>query len=177
MTPEIRQVPYDHPDARLLVERVQEYYLRIYGGRDDDPTEAAMFTPPSGAFFVGYVDGVPVTTGAWRGAGVPALGTTRTAELKRMYVVPEQGRRGYARRMLAHLEDAAAAAGYEALVLSTGPAQHEAIALYRSAGYVDVEPFGFYGTREFADVAITFLGKPLPSSTVTALAAPAGGTA
>lgn len=123
MTPEIRQVPYDHPDARLLVERVQEYYLRIYGGRDDDPTEAAMFTPPSGAFFVGYVDGVPVTTGAWRGAGVPALGTTRTAELKRMYVA------------------------------------------------------GFYGTREFADVAITFLGKPLPSSTVTALAAPAGGTA
>ena len=47
------------------------------------------FEPPRGAFFVGYRDGVPVATGAWRlRATCEALGAGRTAEVKRMYVAP-----------------------------------------------------------------------------------------
>ena len=46
--------------------------------------------------------------------------------------------------MLRHLEETAAAAGYEALVLETGLKQPEAIALYESSGYVQVTGFGYY---------------------------------
>ncbi|MDN4159877.1 GNAT family N-acetyltransferase [Nocardioides abyssi] len=138
------RVDYGHPDAVALIEQVQEEYVARYGGRDESPVDPAMFVPPTGSFFVGYVDGTPVATGAWRRSGVAACGTTATAEVKRMYVVPAAQRRGHARRMLAHLEATAAAAGYEALVLETGLRQPEAMALYESAGYELVPGFGYY---------------------------------
>jgi len=141
-------VAYVDADAQTLITRVQELYAERYGTPDEDVSEAAMFTPPAGAFFVGYLDGAPVATGAWRRAGVERLGTSATAEIKRMYVVPEAQRRGLARRMLAHLEASAAAAGHEALILFTGALQPEAIELYRSSGYETVEPFGHYADSE-----------------------------
>lgn len=160
MTFEIRRVGFDHPDAAALVAEIQQVYVERYGSSDDDPTEAEMFRPPAGAFFVGYADGAPVATGAWRACDAAALGVDRTAEIKRMYVRPAHQRRGLARRMLAHLEREAHAAGYDGVVLSTGPQQPEAIALYRSSGYTDIPPFGYYGDQSFAGV-VTFLGKRL----------------
>ncbi|SFC60965.1 Acetyltransferase (GNAT) family protein [Nocardioides terrae] len=142
---QIRRVPLHHPDVAALVERVQEFYVERYGSRDDDPTDEADFEAPLGAFFVGYVDGAPAVSGAWRVVDDRRLGATRLAEVKRMYVVPELQRRGLARRMLAHLETTAAAAGMEALLLSTAVKQPEAIALYESSGYEPVEGFGYYG--------------------------------
>jgi len=145
---EIRRVALDHPDARALIARVQEFYAERYGGADDDPMDPAEFAAPAGAFYVGYLDGAPVVTGAWRRIDVPRLGATSTAEIKRMYVADEARGRGLARRMLAHLEDATRAAGFEALLLSTGLRQPEAIALYLSAGYLAVEGFGHYAGQE-----------------------------
>lgn len=145
---EIRSVPYLHRDAQALIARVQEVYVERYGGADDDPMDDAMFAPPGGAFFVGYLSGAPVVTGAWRRLGIDRLGSDRTAEIKRMYVVPEVARQGHARTMLAHLESTAAAAGLDVLVLSTGSLQPEAIALYRSSGYDVIEPFGHYAHAE-----------------------------
>lgn len=165
---EIRRVTYDHPDAQALVARVQEFYVQVYGNADSDPTEGAMFTAPDGAFFVGYQDGEPVATGAWRRCDEAGIGATATAEIKRMYVVPEHGRRGLARTMLAHLEATAADAGYDGLVLSTGPMQPEAIALYRTSGYDDCPPFGHYGDQDFVD-QVTFLGKRLRGGPETQL--------
>ena len=46
--------------------------------------------------------------------------------------------------MLAHLERTAAEAGADTMILETGLAQPEAIALYTSAGYELVEKFGHY---------------------------------
>ncbi|WP_210438888.1 GNAT family N-acetyltransferase [Nocardioides xinjiangensis] len=140
----IERLPITHPDAQLLVEAVQEEYVARYGGRDESPVDPADFEDPVGQFFVGYLDGAPVATGAWRRSPVRALGAEVTAEVKRMYVVPAAQRRGLARRMLAHLEATAAAAGIEALVLETGTKQPEAIALYLSSGYEPVPAFGFY---------------------------------
>jgi GNAT superfamily N-acetyltransferase len=141
----IERVPITHPDAALLVERVQAEYVARYGGRDETPVEPSMFEAPRGAFFVLYVEGVPLATGAWRLRGdVEAFGTTATAEVKRMYVAPDGRGRGLARRMLAHLEATAHRAGAEVAVLETGTAQPEAIALYTSAGYRPIPGFGFY---------------------------------
>ncbi|CAB4689250.1 unannotated protein [freshwater metagenome] len=141
---EIVRVGYGHPDAALLIEQVQEEYVARYGSRDETPLDPLMFEPPSGSFFVGYLAGHPVATGAWRRSTVEAFGSTESAEIKRMYVAPPAQRRGLARRMLAHLERTAAASGARSLVLETGTAQPEAIALYVSAGYTPVPGFGYY---------------------------------
>ena len=71
-------------------------------------------------------------------------GTRLTAEVKRMYVAPTARGLGLARRMLAHLEVTARAAGLEAVVLETGEKQPEAIELYSSAGYRRIAGFGYY---------------------------------
>jgi GNAT superfamily N-acetyltransferase len=140
----IERVAITHPDAQALVEAVQEEYVARYGSRDDSPIDPRDFEDPLGQFFVGYLDGDPVATGAWRRSSVRALGAEVTAEVKRMYVVPRAQRRGVARRMLAHLEATAAAEGVEALVLETGIKQPEAIELYLSSGYEPVPGFGHY---------------------------------
>ncbi|MFT4262408.1 MAG: GNAT family N-acetyltransferase [Nocardioides sp.] len=141
---ELRRLGYDHPDAQALTSRLQAFYTERYGGGDDDPTDPAQFVLPDGVFLVGYLDEVPVATGAWRVVGEDRLGTTRTAELKRMHVVPEAQRRGFAGEVLLALEESAREAGIEALILSTGLGQPEAIAFYGRHGYEPIEGFGHY---------------------------------
>ena len=139
------RVGWGHPDALVLIEAVQEEYVLRYGGRDDTPLDPVMFDPPRGSFFVGYVDDVPVASGAWRWRDdVEALGTAETAEIKRMFVVRAARGAGHARTVLAHLERTAAEAGAQAMVLETGDAQPEAIALYESSGYTRIASFGHY---------------------------------
>ena len=133
----------------LLIAEVQAEYVVRYGGPDDTPLDPLMFEPPLGSFYVGYLEldarRRPVATGAWRTHDdVEVFGTTRTAEVKRMYVAPDARGRGLARAMLAHLERTAAEAGAEAMILETGTAQPEAIALYESSGYTAIPPFGYY---------------------------------
>lgn len=141
----IEQLPITHPDAQLLVEAVQQEYVVRYGGRDQTPMVASELLPPWGALFVGYRDDRPVITGGWRFRGdVSRLGSSRAAEVKRMYVAPSARRQGLARLMLAHLEATARAAGADVMILETGTAQPEAMALYVAAGYQRVEPFGHY---------------------------------
>lgn len=141
---EVRRVDSGHPDAVLMVEAVQGEYVRRYGGRDETPIDPLVFEPPEGAFFVGYLGDEPVATAAWRRSGVEALGTTRTAEIKRMYVAPVARGRGLARQLLAHVEADAAAHGFEVLVLETGTRQPEAMSLYESSGYTAIPGFGYY---------------------------------
>lgn len=146
---DIVRVGYGHPDATLLIDEVQAEYVVRYGGPDHTPLDPLMFEPPLGSFYVGYLDldrrRTPVATGAWRfHDDVEAFGTTRVAEVKRMYVVPAARARGLARTMLAHLERTAAEAGAEAMVLETGTAQPEAVGLYESSGYTPFPSFGYY---------------------------------
>lgn len=165
---ELRHVPYDHPDARLLTARVQAYYRELYGDQDVTPVEPAQFAAPLGAFVVGYADGVPVACGGWRareGADDPAL-RDGDAEIKRMYVDPAHRGRGHARGVLAELERSARAAGRLRTVLETGVRQPEAVALYLSSGYRPAPPFGVYrcapGSRCFAKPMTP--GRAVPSS-------------
>jgi len=135
---EITVVPYDHPDAVALIAEVQQEYVVRYGEPDMTPVDPAEFAPPTGLFLVGYLDGAPVCCGGWRVHG------DHDAELKRMYVTAAARGKGLARTILAALEQTALAAGRAALVLETGTKQPEAIALYTSAGYVEIPRFGHY---------------------------------
>ena len=130
---------------------VQLEYARRYGGAGDSaPLDPAELCEPLGTFVMGYVEGDPAAMGGWRRRGADA-------EIKRMYVRPPYQRRGLARAVLACLERSASAARVSRLVLETGLEQPEAIALYRSSGYSDIEPFGFYADSSLS----VHLGKSL----------------
>jgi GNAT superfamily N-acetyltransferase len=142
---EIRVAAYDDPDAVKLIAEVQQEYVVRYGGPDRTPVDVAEFRSPRGIFLIGYLDGVPVASGAWRAHDGPA-GEFRPGdvEIKRMYVAASLRGRGYARVMLAELERTAVAAGRLRVVLETGIEQPEAIGLYLSSGYHLIENFGMY---------------------------------
>jgi GNAT superfamily N-acetyltransferase len=141
----VEHVPFTHDDAQLLNEKVQAEYVVRYGTPDQTHMDPGQFESPAGAFYVGYRDGAPVTMGGWRfRPDVSRLGAVRPVEVKRMYVAPAARRGGLARLMLAHLEATARTAGADAVLLETGTAQPEAMALYESSGYERVEPFGYY---------------------------------
>jgi GNAT superfamily N-acetyltransferase len=157
---ELRPLSYDHPDAEVLTERAQEYYVDIYGGRDEDPLAAAELTPPHGGFVLGYLDGEPVAMGGWVLVDGPestrAYGA-RVAQIRRMYVDAGLRRRGLATAVLAHLETDAARFGVTMIILATGQPQVEAISLYRRHGYRDIAPFGYYAGGDL----VVCLGKDL----------------
>jgi GNAT superfamily N-acetyltransferase len=142
---ELQTTGYDHPDAVLLTEEVQQEYVRRYGGIDETVMHPEHFVAPHGVFVVGYLDGVAVACGGWRAkdSSSPYL-RDGDAELKRMFVVPAARGRGLSRLMLRHLEAGALAAGRRRVVLETGTEQPEAVALYKSEGYVPITKFGVY---------------------------------
>ena len=143
----MRSVPFDSTLAQSLIDEVQQELVRRYGGPDETPVDPAEFAPPDGTFLVAMLGGEPIGC-----AGVRRHGTA--AEVKRMFVRIEHRRRGHARRMLAELEGWARENGHRRVVLETGLAQPEAIALYASAGYLPIEGFGHYrdepSSRSFA---------------------------
>ncbi|MEU2428069.1 GNAT family N-acetyltransferase [Streptomyces sp. NPDC007861] len=144
---DFRPMPFDHPDAVKLNDEVQLEYAERYGDEGDaTPLDPSMFVPPLGLYLLAYDPlGRPVATGGWRTQDESDEGYANgDAELKRMYVVPEARGLGLARRILAALEEDARAAGRTRMVLETGTAQPEAIALYASSGYEPCVKFGYY---------------------------------
>ena len=139
---ELRELTFEvtdlgDPAVVELNEELQAEYDRRYGGPDETPLVEGQFRAPAGMFLLAKVGGNVVGMGGWRSRD-------SDAELKKMYVRPSHQRRGVARRLLAELEATALAAGRRRLVLETGNAQPEALALYRSSGYVEIEKFGYY---------------------------------
>ena len=137
------------PAVAPLLDWIGEQYRRWYGGADEvDPTE---FDPPEGAFLV-LVDDETGRTVA--GGGIRPIGDG-IAEVKRVWTAPEARRQGHASRVLRALEDLAAARGYRRIRLETGPAQPEAVAMYRAHGYVHTPEVAHWPSRLAFE-------KPLP---------------
>jgi GNAT superfamily N-acetyltransferase len=97
--------------------------------------EADELAPPSGAWVVAYLDGRAVGCG-----GLQRL-DERVAEIRRIFLDESVRGRGVGRALLARLEDEARAIGYERVRLTTGAEQPEALGLFRSQGYEEIEPF------------------------------------
>jgi GNAT superfamily N-acetyltransferase len=131
-------VAFDSALAQSLVDEVQQEYVIRYGGPDETAVDAGQFAPPNGAFFVAAVDGEAIGCAGLRQHGDDVV------EIKRMFVRTAHRRRGHARSLLRVLEDRARANGYRRVVLETGLAQPEAIALYTSEGYLPIAGFGHY---------------------------------
>src|SRR5205085_994891 len=101
--------------------------------------DIASLCVPSVAFLVVRVGDEAVGCGAVlhdpRGFG----------EIKRMYVRPDARGRRVGARVLAELETIARGWGLAVLCLETGIHNHQALAVYRRAGFRERGPFGDYG--------------------------------
>jgi putative acetyltransferase len=87
---------------------------------------------------VAYQNEIPVGCGAIK----PFSETT--AEIKRMFVHPENRKQGIAAKVLNELENWAKSLGFFECVLETGKKQPEAITLYQKVGYHITENYGQY---------------------------------
>lgn len=128
----------DQPDIRPLIEALDTYLSALYPAESNHLLDIAALAMPDCRFAV-----------ARAGAGIVGCGVLRMdpagyGELKRMYVRPEARGLGLGRRLLDFLEAVARKEGLDRLCLETGVRQPEAIALYRTAEYVECGPFGSY---------------------------------
>jgi DNA-binding MarR family transcriptional regulator/GNAT superfamily N-acetyltransferase len=117
--------------AAELVERLENGFDLARTRRVD----ATDMTPPRGLLLVAWLRGEPVGCGALR------LHDDRSAEIKRMWVAPAARGLGLGRRLITELQTHARERGVHLLRLDTNHVLAEAIALYRSSGYVEVPRF------------------------------------
>jgi DNA-binding MarR family transcriptional regulator/GNAT superfamily N-acetyltransferase len=136
---EIRAVDPTARDARRCIrayfaelDRRSESGFDPSAGISADPHE---LVPPAGRFLIAYLRDEPLGCGAVKHhRGGPS-------ELKRMWVAESARGLGIGRRLLTELEAYAVRSGAPAVRLETNRALIEAIAMYRSAGYVEVPAF------------------------------------
>lgn len=92
------------------------------------------YAPPRGRMLLALRDGQPIGCAALR--PLPNLGPS-VCEMKRMWVRPAARGQGVGRMLANRLLSDAAAAGYTLMKLDTSAGFTEAIALYRSLGFVE----------------------------------------
>lgn len=133
---ELRHADCDDPDFLALV-RLLDADLAEKDG--DEHAFYAQFNKPVGLdVLVGYADGIAVSCGALRKL------TEQTAEIKRMFTLPDYRGRGLATQMLVALEAMARQGGFSECVLETGNKQVDAIGLYHKNGYEVISNYGPY---------------------------------
>jgi len=133
---------FDSREAQQLVAALDAGLAALYppAQRFGPNLKAEHLTGGRGTFLVARDNGRAVGCGAIR------MNDGTTAEVKRMYVEPDQRGRGVGRAVLASLEAAARRFGAQRLVLETGSYSTEALALYRGAGFTQIDCWGEYAT-------------------------------
>jgi len=100
--------------------------------RDPDATDMIL---PRGTFLVAMSDGLPIGCVGLKGTG------GELAEVKRLWVAPAARGLGLGRRLMDCVEDAARNIALKILRLDTNSALPEALKLYRSTGWTEIDRF------------------------------------
>lgn len=137
----IARTTSDNKDFGDLVIQL-DAYLRVLDG--EDHAFYAQFNKTSllKNALICYDDGVAVGIGAYKEYD------SQTAEIKRMYTLPEYRGKGIAKAILSELELWAKEENYTKAILETGYMQKDAIGLYQKLGYKVIENFGQYAGVE-----------------------------
>ena len=135
-------------DAKRCLDTYFAELAERYGGFDpaaSRPLAAEQMKPPTGLLLVAYLREEAV------GCGALNFLSDDAAAVKRMWVSPAVRGLGLGRRILTELENRARAHGVRLLRLETKDELHEAIQMYLSFGYREVEPFNdeFYADHWF----------------------------
>jgi DNA-binding MarR family transcriptional regulator/GNAT superfamily N-acetyltransferase len=151
---EVRQVDPESPDAQRCLRAYVAELNRRAPRRGFDPSKGATaepheVRPPHGAFVVVYLRGEAI------GCGAVKHHPGDVTDIKRMWLAESARGLGLGRRLLEDLERLGREHGSREAHIETSDVLPEAIALYRSAGYVEVPPFN---DEPFADRWFT---KPL----------------
>ena len=134
---EIAPIDPSHRDAQHCLGRYYEELNRRFRAGFDigHAIPTGELRPPTGLLLVATLRSEPIGCGALKTPdGAPP-------EIKRMWVAEPARGIGVGRRLLAELEAHAAGRGSPTIRLETNDSLAEAIAMYRSSGYVEVAPF------------------------------------
>lgn len=134
----IAEEPWDAPEGTALRLAQRAELDARYGSDDHEPGSAP--TADDIAVFLVARDATGAAVGC---GGLRPLDTT-SAEVKRMYVVPQARGTGVAAALLRALEEQAVARGWRTLRLETGTFQPDAVRFYQREGYVETPLFGVY---------------------------------
>ena len=136
----LERVPFDHPDAVLLRDRMVAEVATVYGSQRD-------YASGDGAKGVDASD-VLVTLVAYAGDQPVAHALLRRlrddVEIKRMFVDPAARGAGAAHVLMQALEDEARAVDATRIVLHTGDRQLAAVRTYERHGYMPIPVYEPY---------------------------------
>jgi putative acetyltransferase len=142
----VELVTSPNDDVRALVAELEEALAAEYPPEQRHGLSLEAIFQPHIRFYVASLAGEAVACG-----GVALY--PDFAEVKRMFVRPAARGRGIARGILDTLVLEARRAGHVRLLLETGPAQHEALRLYRRYGFSDCAAFGPYAQMPAHSIA------------------------
>ena len=139
------------PEIVTLLRDGEAHSAKLYPPESNHHMPLSALRASNVRFFV-----VRDANGRAVGTGALALNGA-SAELKRMWVIPQARRLGISKIILAALEARARSEGVRTLRLETGVENHAALGLYAKAGFKRRDPFGDYR----ADPLSVFMQKDL----------------
>ena len=130
--------PRDDAARYCLGEYYAELERRFERGFDvslsRDPDAAEMIRP-RGAFLLAMSDGLPIGCVGLKGTG------SGVAEIKRLWICPTARGFGIAKRLMNSAEAVARELSVKTLRLDTNSALPEALKLYRTSGWIEIDRF------------------------------------
>jgi GNAT superfamily N-acetyltransferase len=139
---ELRLASEDFSLIPVAAELMREYQIGLDVDLCFQDFEAELaqlpgkYSEPEGCLLVGFVEGFPAAVGGLR----PLEGAV---EIKRMYIRQQFRGQGLGRELMERLLDEANARGHRRVVLDTLSRLIPAIGLYRSFGFVEIEPYNY----------------------------------
>ncbi len=144
---ELRFVSPKSADYAMLAKKLDEYYFSLVG--DVHLRYADANRPENMACrIIAYEAEQAVACGCWKPVD------KETAEVKRIYVLPEYRRKGIATAIIELLESHICASGYQKILLETARTTGDSKALYLSLGYREIP---YYGSPAGAENCRCFL--------------------
>jgi len=145
--------PLKPENAAELFSASEALMGALYPAESNHIVGPEAFTGNDALLIGAFVGGKPVGCVGW------VMTSPGEAEVKRLFVDEDHRSVGIGRALMEALHDEAWKAGITVLRLETGIRQAASLNLYRSLGYVEIEPFGDYAP----DALSVFLGKRLGS--------------